>query len=294
MQKTDATIRKVGNEYCVFSHTGKNLGCSSSEGEAQKRLKQVEYFKNKGSSMEYKDAFTNFAQAVNGNIDPTVVGQEPDTKPRQIIHQTVSDKLHKGSIAGQISSKLLDSKHHFPVITSTQAQSSMSRVLCLAETPVWYNGTLAELRKEVYDGAVKLHPNMTFTIALSDGQTPAETSLSDVKDPNDVIKKDLVPQVPAPTLTTAQAIELFKNVEVLKAFAGRLMETIDSQIDGMKKAKKIAQDMLDNGVTAEQLDSLCTYTQQGILNELMMVASSTSASVEDRRLALINKMNKNG
>lgn len=293
MERTNAIIRKVGSEYCVFSHTGKNLGCSSSEGEAKKRLAEVEYFKNKGSSMEYKDAFTNFAQAVNGNIDPTVVGQEPDPKPRQIVHQSISDKLHRGTIAGQASTKLLDSKHHFPVITSTQAQSSMSRVLRLADCPVWYNGTLAELQKEVHDGIAKLHPDMQLTIALSDGQTPAETSLQSVKDPNDVIKKDLVPQVPAPTITTAQAVELCKNNDVRKTFGGRLMEVIDSQLDNVKQAKKLAQDIIDGGLSSDQFETLSTYIQQNVLSELMMSSSTAASYQEDRRLTLINKMNEN-
>jgi hypothetical protein len=45
-------IRKVGNEYCVFSHKGKNLGCYSSKEEAQVRLKQIEYFKHVKSEDE--------------------------------------------------------------------------------------------------------------------------------------------------------------------------------------------------------------------------------------------------
>lgn len=40
-------IRKVGNEWCVFSHqTGKNFGCYSSKEEAEKRLAQIKKFKD--------------------------------------------------------------------------------------------------------------------------------------------------------------------------------------------------------------------------------------------------------
>jgi len=41
-------IRKVKEGYRVVSRTGKNLGTYRSKAAAQKRLKQVEYFKHKG------------------------------------------------------------------------------------------------------------------------------------------------------------------------------------------------------------------------------------------------------
>jgi len=39
-------IRKEGDQHCVKSHSGKNLGCYKSASGAKKRLKQVEYFKH--------------------------------------------------------------------------------------------------------------------------------------------------------------------------------------------------------------------------------------------------------
>ena len=39
-------IRKVGSKYRLVSHTGKNLGESDTVEGAQKREKQVQYFKN--------------------------------------------------------------------------------------------------------------------------------------------------------------------------------------------------------------------------------------------------------
>lgn len=49
----EKTIRKVGNEYCVFSKkSGKNLGCSPSRAGAIKRLGQIEWFKNHKSLAE--------------------------------------------------------------------------------------------------------------------------------------------------------------------------------------------------------------------------------------------------
>jgi hypothetical protein len=45
-QNVEEYIKKVGNEYCVFSHqTGKNFGCYKSKDEAEKRLAQIHVFK---------------------------------------------------------------------------------------------------------------------------------------------------------------------------------------------------------------------------------------------------------
>lgn len=42
-------IKKVGNKYEVVSEKGKNLGGPyKTKAQAEKRLKQVEYFKHKG------------------------------------------------------------------------------------------------------------------------------------------------------------------------------------------------------------------------------------------------------
>lgn len=42
-------VKKVGNQWCVLSHkTDKSLGCYPTEGQAKKRLKQIQYFKYKG------------------------------------------------------------------------------------------------------------------------------------------------------------------------------------------------------------------------------------------------------
>ena len=39
-------IRKVGSQFRLVSHTGKNLGTFKTKAEAQKREKQVTFFKN--------------------------------------------------------------------------------------------------------------------------------------------------------------------------------------------------------------------------------------------------------
>lgn len=41
------TVKKVGDKYKVVSKTGKNLGTYNTKKAAEKRLKEVEYFKHK-------------------------------------------------------------------------------------------------------------------------------------------------------------------------------------------------------------------------------------------------------
>lgn len=303
MDKAQAVIRKVGDEFCVFSHSGKNLGCSPSREGAEKRLRQVEYFKHKdkGSAMNYDNAFANLAKALRDDIDPKTLGQAPDGAPKSVDIQSelsVSDRLRVGTIASRTSDRILDNKDHFPVITETQAQSSMARVLQLTEAPAWYKGTLAELRQDVYKGIVELHPDIQLNVrvpveqavGLSDGQTPAETSKQSVKDPADVAKKE-VPQVARPHLTSAQVAEALDDEATRQVIAGRLMEMVEKQIENLNSAKKIASRLLKSGVKAEEFDALSTYIQEAILYELMQRASTASSTqAEDRRRELLNRM----
>lgn len=39
-----AVIRKQGNQWCIFSKSGKKLGCYPTEKKAQKRLREIEFF----------------------------------------------------------------------------------------------------------------------------------------------------------------------------------------------------------------------------------------------------------
>ena len=41
-------IKKQGNKYVVKSESGKNMSKPTTKAAAQKRLRQVEYFKNRG------------------------------------------------------------------------------------------------------------------------------------------------------------------------------------------------------------------------------------------------------
>jgi len=49
-EKTQAVVRKVGSRWCVFSKSGKRLGCFSTRKQAVDRLRQIEFFKNRGDN----------------------------------------------------------------------------------------------------------------------------------------------------------------------------------------------------------------------------------------------------
>ena len=255
--------------------------------------------------MNYEKAFSNMAKALDTGFTPDQIGGAPDGQPRKVEVQSetlsVADSLKTGSIAGYSSNLLLDKKEHFPVITHTQAQSSMARVMQLSEAPAWYSGTLAELRQEVYAGIMTLHPDIQLNVrvsaemavALSDGETPAATSKTGIKDPDDDRKKDEVPQVARPTLTSAQVEEALQDEDNRKAVAGRLMEMVDKQIEHLQSAKKIASRLLKSGLKSEEFDTLSTYVQEDILRELLSRgATATSTQAEDRRQELLARMNK--
>lgn len=255
--------------------------------------------------MNYRKAFDKFTQALSADFAPDQLGQEPESAPRQIDVPSetlsVAESLRTGSIAGYPSANLLDTKEHFPVITQTQAQSSMSRAMQLVEPPAWYLGTVAQLRHEVYAGITKMHPTLELNIrvpaeqviALSDGETPSTVTQKSVKDPEDDRKADMVPQVARPTLTSAQVEVALENEENRKAVAGRLMEMLDSQIKNMQDAKKVGVRLLKSGIKSDEFDQLSTYVQEDILRELMSRGVTAHVqSSEARRLELLERMTK--
>ncbi len=67
LDKAEAVIRKVGTQFCVFSKSGKKLSCHPTRKAALKRLRQIEFFKNKGMTAREARAFC----LVHGkNFDP--------------------------------------------------------------------------------------------------------------------------------------------------------------------------------------------------------------------------------
>lgn len=255
--------------------------------------------------MNYEQAFRNMAKSLNtGDISPEQIGQAPESRPRQVQvpSDSITEGFSTGSIAGQVSKRLLDKKDHFPVFTATQARSSMSRAWQLTEVPVWYSGNLDDLRMEVFEGIARAHPDLveginvnvpaSRIVALSDGKTPAETKTRKIDNPADV-QKSLVPGTKRPTLTSAEIAKACETDTVRLAIAGELMKIIEQQETDLQCAKKLANTLIKKGVSPEQFESLHTYLQSDILRELIYQANNcnaTSAATEDRRLALLARL----
>lgn len=58
MDKTIAIIKKEGDQWVIYSKTGKKLSSHPSEKEAKERLRQIEYFKHQKGSIATEWLFT--------------------------------------------------------------------------------------------------------------------------------------------------------------------------------------------------------------------------------------------
>jgi hypothetical protein len=310
MDKANAIIRKVGDQYCVFSEDGtKKLGCSNTREEAIQRLQQVEYFKHKGKSdMSYDEFFDNLSIADMKPESVNIPSNIPHGEPHQSVNiqdqplaKTVSAPL--GTIAGHTSQYLLDQRQHFPVITEIQARSSMNRVMQLTERPAWYSGSLDDLRYEVYKGVMASHPQIDLKIpvsiqklvvALSDGQEDAETKLASIKNPEDKLKSK-VPQEKRPSiagLTTEEMVSklyakraefakaanidgVFDGDEMRQVFAGDLISMLEAQEAQLENAIGLAKRLMKKGISGEEFAGLISFLQEDILRQVLMQSTSS-------------------
>lgn len=289
VEKTQAIIKKVGNKHCVFSEDGtKNLGCSDTHEGAVKRLQQVEHFKE-AKGMNYENAFKNMAKALKADIDSQAT---PGS--------SLEDKMRRGSIAGQRSARLLDNADHFPVLTLDQAKSSLHRAFSLTAVPVWYNGSLDDLREEVYVGTVGRHPTLANfnvkipaeqAVALSDGQTSPETKKSAIKDPADVKSNDVGVKRPNISSAAQQLSVASQDPEKRQAIAGKLMEHLEEKKAALESAMKVASRLLKKGLSPDEFNGLVSFLQEDILRELLMSGCvANTPETEARRLELLSRL----
>ena len=95
MEISVGVIRKVDDEYCIFSKAGKNLGCYKTKEAATKRLREIEFFKRNGF--------------VKGNLvakeAPDMVHYESATAASNKDRLAAIEKNAKGSLAESTWSK---------------------------------------------------------------------------------------------------------------------------------------------------------------------------------------------
>jgi hypothetical protein len=93
-------IRKQGNQYCVKSEKGKNLGCSSTHGGAKKRLAQVEYFKHLNKESQEKLIIGGEESKPMNQINRNIIAEEVKLRKaiRSLIEQEVLDFKDRGRL----------------------------------------------------------------------------------------------------------------------------------------------------------------------------------------------------
>lgn len=99
-----ATIVKKGSKHCVESEEGKNLGCSPSRKGAEKRLRQVEYFKHKNKMAAGGPGSGRHKYAIGERVmrDPKVWKdgvKNPNNTGVIVSHETGKDNKGKSGLA---------------------------------------------------------------------------------------------------------------------------------------------------------------------------------------------------
>ncbi len=309
MERTNAVIRKVGKEYCVFSKDGKNLGCSSTREGAQKRLKQVEFFKHKGKSDMsdfHPDMFGKPSQDNVKAVTPLKTGRVQMSQA--------------GTIAGRLSKRILDTREHFPIENENQAQSAVHRVSNLRQVPAWYSGTVNTLQKEVFLGVAARYPNIRIPVDLKleaamanmteavdkvtrskaaktktredvrsglegalevlarkVGDTEpsgADKKVPEVSIQNPEVNPSKVPGVPRQSLSV-----LFSraNIEDRHTIATTLMDLIEQKQKSLKDAAKVAKRLGAKGLTGDEFKDIMLYLQEELLHELLRKGTTGSS-----------------
>ncbi len=235
MEHSKAVIRKVDNEYCVFSESGKNLGCAPSRDGAKKRLKQVEFFKHKGkATMTGTVAGHPSKEVVDGkdHFPIETEGQARDAVLRATALQ-VCPVWFDGPLDRLRNTVCINAGLRYPTL-SVRKQISVAAI------------SKAFAESITKDGVIVKNPNMN----------PPH-----------------VPEVITPTLTNTgpkNMKDLYANTKAgRKSLAGDLMKVIDQREEALKKAKKIASRLTKDGVTADEFNSFMTFIQEDILREII-------------------------
>lgn len=306
MERTNAVIRKVGKEYCVFSKDGKNLGCSPTREGATKRLREIEHFKSKGKSDMsdfHPDMFGTPSQDNVKAVTPLKTGRVQMSRT--------------GTIAGRLSKRILDTREHFPIENENQAQSAVHRVSNLRQVPAWYSGTVSTLQKEVFLGVAARYPNIRIPVDLKleaamanmtesvdkvmrskvksreDTRSGLEGALevlarkvgdtepsgADKKVPevniqNPEVNPTKVPGVPRQSLSTLVSRA---DINDCHTIATTLMDLIEQKQKSLKDAAKVAKRLGAKGLTGDEFKDIMLYLQEELLHELLRKGTTGSS-----------------
>jgi hypothetical protein len=275
-------IRREDGKYCVYSHDGsRRLGCYDTEPEAQKRLKQVEYFKHiKSGKIPMADVKS--CPDCCKNIPCDKHAPVPGTDK----HKAISEQRHKDTMMlvakkldpkaevrnrGNVvfpaaSKKVKDNKDHFPINNENQARNALSRVAQYSSVPPWYSGSLEELKGAVQSAVKNKYPGIDVT------KSKADTT---VKSPPGNDPKVAQEGINVPSLKgTKDGDKVYAALANLseeqhKAFASALVKQLQMQQEQLINAITLAEKLLDEGITPDEFAQLSAWTQYDILVQLM-------------------------
>lgn len=301
MDHTLAIIKEQNGSYYVYSHDGKKKlgGPYKSRQEAVKRLQQIEYFKNKGNVM-FEDFVQDFTEALKLPKDPA-----PGTEDFSINKNKIKEKnpLPKdpaggrthtdlvGTVANIPSPLVLDKKDHLPIDNEDQATSAALRVSMMDIPPKWFNGTAKQLEVMVLNAIGMKYPNLRIAMKLPVRQ--AFAAKKNVQDPNAGLQKK-VPEITRPNLDNTgheSADKIYASFPDKKILANTIIEALKCKQAELKTALKVAERLMESGMTAEEFNELYTYLQEDILRELLFKGVQASKKQELFKKVLENRKN---
>lgn len=300
MHFTEAVIKEQNGSFYVYSHDGKKKlgGPYKTKKEAVKRLQQIEYFKNKGTAMLDNDFIQAFTEAAKLPKDPA-----PGTTDFSLKKDTEKEKhpLPKdpaggrtqtdlvGTVANIPSILVLDKKSHFPIETEDQATSAALRVSWMEIPPKWFSGSAKELRSMVLNAVGMKYPNLRISMKCP----IAAVAATKVVDPAaDVQHK--VPQIERPNLenTGSQLGEqVYAAFDDKKVLADTIVDLLKHKQSELKTALKVAERLMESGVTGDEFKELFTFLQEDILRELLYKGVQANKKQEIYKKVLENRKN---
>jgi hypothetical protein len=232
--KAIAVIRKVGNQYCVFSKDGKNLGCHDSEKDAKQRLKQIEFFKRQKSM----SVGTIAGRQSNKILDtrehfPIATENQARSAIKRIGQIQQLPAWFNGTIDDLRKIVYLGVAEKYPEIRipiDLHLEAAMARLVCAQKGSV-----------------MRLH------------------SKSNRADAINTLKQEVVIKNPEDNPTKVPGIPR----KSIQSVAKTLVEIIEDRKAALKTAEKVAKRLEQDGISGEEFKQLISFLQEDILRELL-------------------------
>jgi len=299
MHQAQAVIKEQNGQYYIYSHKGKKIGGPyDSKDAAEKRLREIEHFKNKGNIM-FDDFIEDFTKAAKLSKDPAPGDedfslQQNKKKAKKLPSDPAGGRTKTdlvGVVAGVKSSLVIDKKEHLPINTEDQATSAALRVTWMNDPPAWFSGTAKELKSMVLNAIAFKYPDLRVTMKLP--VRKAFTIGTTIEDP----AKDLqtkVPEFERPNIKNTGP-ELLDKVYAMypdqKVLGATLLEALKCKQTELKTAVKVAERLMESGMTGDEFKELYLYLQEDVLRELLYKGTQANKKQEIFKKVIENRKN---